>query len=226
MPGESRTLSNNQSLRKRVHLPCPLTRMYKRSDDWMLAVSLTEQFDLAGLFASVPAVKSVLENLFNIKARQGASAISKTKQRPSHHNASSAAHQRIVALIRAQHFRATARSSGHAPPCSSRLVPLRPRCPTPLTPSPSSPTPQGQISIDLYVDQNNVALFLDCKGEIDILPVLDIPPIKGELGVLLSIGFGEVRRLGEGSLWSRGVSRGVEGWRAAQHWFRRGEGRG
>ncbi len=67
-------------------------------------------------------------------------------------------------------------------------------CPHHHPTPPFPPTPQGQISIDLYVDQNNVALFLDCKGEIDILPVLDIPPIKGELGVLLSIGFGEVRR--------------------------------
>ncbi len=51
-------------------LPVVPARMYKRSDDWMLAVSLTEQFDLAGLFASVPVIKSVLENLFDIKARQ------------------------------------------------------------------------------------------------------------------------------------------------------------
>ncbi len=49
---------------------------------------------------------------------------------------------------------------------------------------------KGTAAMDLYVDQNQAAIFLDLKGEIDVLPVLDIPPIQGELGVILSVGYG------------------------------------
>ncbi len=49
---------------------------------------------------------------------------------------------------------------------------------------------KGQASVNLYVDHNQAAIFLDLQGEIDVLPVLDIPPVDGELGVLLSVGYG------------------------------------
>ncbi len=49
---------------------------------------------------------------------------------------------------------------------------------------------KGRASMNLYVDQSQAAIFLDLQGEIDILPELDIPPVEGELGVLLSVGYG------------------------------------
>lgn len=51
---------------------------------------------------------------------------------------------------------------------------------------------QGSASINLYVDQDYAAVFLDLRGDISLLPDLDLPTLEGELGVLLTVGFGSV----------------------------------
>ncbi len=51
---------------------------------------------------------------------------------------------------------------------------------------------QGSASINLYVDQDYAAVFLDLRGDISILPDLELPTLEGELGVLLTVGFGSV----------------------------------
>ncbi len=51
---------------------------------------------------------------------------------------------------------------------------------------------QGTASINLYVDQDYAAVFLDLRGEINVLPDLPVPRVNGELGVLMVVAFGSV----------------------------------
>lgn len=48
----------------------------------------------------------------------------------------------------------------------------------------------GRATFALYLDQNRAAIFLNIAGDIKITTALQIPPVNGQLGVILTVDFG------------------------------------
>lgn len=190
-----------------------LRRTYINRNDFKFQLSLTREFELSGLFAQVSFIKEAVEHLIDAKvgsccccccvfAWVGVSAFVRRWSTFSTQRWVADATAPVTAaranekasrrwtridnsgclLVRLSHCRAR-----HAVQLMRRYV-YRPN----FMPSRAALCSQGTASINLYVDQDFAAIFLDLRGEINVLPDLPVPRVNGELGVLMVVAFGSV----------------------------------